>query len=77
MKAIGRIGLIGPIAIALLALTANGEPILIGSKKFTESYVLAEIAKHAIAKTAVPGMTVLTRLFIPRLASESRAESSS
>jgi osmoprotectant transport system permease protein len=41
--------LIGPIAAALviLASSALGEPILIGSKKFTESYVLAEIAKRS------------------------------
>lgn len=40
---------IGPIAAALviLASSALGEPILIGSKKFTESYVLAEIAKRS------------------------------
>jgi len=40
---------IGPIAVALafLASSALAEPILIGSKKFTESYVLAEIAKRS------------------------------
>jgi osmoprotectant transport system permease protein len=40
---------IGPIAVALafLANSALAEPILIGSKKFTESYVLAEIAKRS------------------------------
>ena len=40
---------IGPIALALglLASSAFAEPILIGSKKFTESYVLAEIAKRS------------------------------
>lgn len=40
---------IGPIAaaLAILASSALAEPILIGSKKFTESYVLAEIAKRS------------------------------
>lgn len=40
---------IGPIAVALaiVASSALAEPILIGSKKFTESYVLAEIAKRS------------------------------
>src|SRR4051812_40747626 len=40
---------IGPIvlALALLASSCFAEPILIGSKKFTESYVLAEIAKRS------------------------------
>jgi osmoprotectant transport system permease protein len=40
---------IGPIAVALaiFASFAHAEPILIGSKKFTESYVLAEIAKRS------------------------------
>lgn len=49
-----RIGLIGPIVIGLLAASAKAEPILIGSKKFTESYVLAEIAKRVVEKTGVP-----------------------
>jgi osmoprotectant transport system permease protein len=40
---------IGPIvvALAILANSALADPILIGSKKFTESYVLAEIAKRS------------------------------
>jgi Periplasmic glycine betaine/choline-binding (lipo)protein of an ABC-type transport system (osmoprotectant binding protein) len=54
MRPIGRIALMGAVALALLAQAANAEPVLIGSKKFTESYVLAEIAKHALAKTGVP-----------------------
>ena len=33
------------LLIALFATAAFAEPVLIGSKKFTESYVLAEIAK--------------------------------
>jgi osmoprotectant transport system permease protein len=35
------------VALAILASSALAEPILIGSKKFTESYVLAEIAKRS------------------------------
>jgi osmoprotectant transport system permease protein len=38
----------------LLAPSARAEPILIGSKKFTESYVLAEIAKRVLGKTGTP-----------------------
>jgi len=34
-----------------LARSLSAEPIIVGSKKFTESYVLAEIAKRALAKT--------------------------
>lgn len=45
------IGLIGPIALAFAS--AHAEPVLIGSKKFTESYVLAEIAKKTLARTGV------------------------
>src|SRR5438874_4479155 len=45
MRVIGQIGLVG--LIGLLTRAANAEPILIGSKKFTESYVLAEIAKRS------------------------------
>ncbi|MFL6590107.1 MAG: glycine betaine ABC transporter substrate-binding protein [Chthoniobacterales bacterium] len=51
IRHIGPIGLIA--AAALLPGVAFAEPILIGSKKFTESYVLAEIAKRAIANTGV------------------------
>ena len=45
MRVIDHIGLVG--LIGLLTHAANAEPILIGSKKFTESYVLAEIAKRS------------------------------
>lgn len=48
MRPISHIGLIGPVVVGLLSHIANAEPILIGSKKFTESYVLAEIAKRAM-----------------------------
>jgi osmoprotectant transport system permease protein len=51
MRPISHIGLIGPIALAFA--TAHAEPVLIGSKKFTESYVLAEIAKKTLARTGV------------------------
>jgi len=36
------------LLIAVFAASAFAEPILIGSKKFTESYVLAEIAKRSL-----------------------------
>src|SRR6476619_4731618 len=52
MRHIGRIGLIFA-AILLHRPAASADPVLIGSKKFTESYVLAEIAKHVIGKTGV------------------------
>ena len=38
--------------IFLSPLLLRAEPILIGSKKFTESYVLAEIAKHSLGAAA-------------------------
>src|ERR1700676_1451938 len=43
-------------ALALLsfAFSASADPIIIGSKKFTESYVLAEIAKRAIEDAGIP-----------------------
>src|SRR3954471_1568759 len=44
MRPIGRIA----ATLVILASSALGEPILIGSKKFTESYVLAEIAKRSL-----------------------------
>lgn len=51
MRHIGPIGLI--CCASLLSPIARAEPVLIGSKKFTESYVLAEIAKKALARTGV------------------------
>ncbi|MEP6937554.1 MAG: glycine betaine ABC transporter substrate-binding protein [Chthoniobacterales bacterium] len=39
--------------ILLLSSSAFGGPIIIGSKKFTESYVLAEIAKRSLGKAGV------------------------
>ena len=46
------IGLIA-VAVAIFATSAFAEPILIGSKKFTESYVLAEIAKRSLEKAGL------------------------
>lgn len=40
--------------IFLFSGSVGAAPIIIGSKKFTESYVLAEIAKHAIEDAGVP-----------------------
>ena len=34
--------------------TANGNPVIIGSKKFTESYVLGEIAKRTLTDAGIP-----------------------
>src|SRR5947208_24297 len=34
--------------------TANGNPVIIGSKKFTESYVLGEIAKRTLMDPGIP-----------------------
>lgn len=43
-------------AIALLVLSplvASADPVVIGSKKFTESYVLGEIAKHMLSDAGI------------------------
>src|SRR5882724_6161215 len=34
--------------------TANGNPVIIGSKKFTESYVLGEIARRTLTDAGIP-----------------------
>jgi osmoprotectant transport system substrate-binding protein/osmoprotectant transport system permease protein len=39
--------------IVLVASSAFAEPVIVGSKKFTESYVLAEIARRAIEDAGV------------------------
>ena len=54
MRHISRIGLIGLILTGSLADPVNAEPVLVGSKKFTESYVLAEILKRALENGGVP-----------------------
>src|ERR1700736_4210230 len=43
----------GVLAVLVFAtvLTTNAEPVVIGSKKFTESYVLGEIAKRVLNDT--------------------------
>jgi osmoprotectant transport system permease protein len=42
-------------ALAFISVAQAGDrPVLIGSKKFTESYVLAEIAKRALSEAGVP-----------------------
>src|SRR6202051_1799115 len=38
----------------LLANFASADPIVIGSKKFTESYVLGEIAKRTLIDSGIP-----------------------
>jgi len=47
------LGLLATLCV-LRASTSLGEPILVGSKKFTESYVLAEIAKRAAVEAGIP-----------------------
>src|SRR4051812_27866472 len=47
------LGLLATLWIAQSSVCA-AEPILIGSKKFTESYVLAEIAKRALQNAGLP-----------------------
>ena len=46
------LGLLAMLCV-LWASTSLAEPILVGSKKFTESYVLAEIAKHALETAGI------------------------
>lgn len=44
-----------PIFVLLICVaTAAAEPVNVGSKKFTESYVLGEIAKRAVNEVGVP-----------------------
>ena len=54
-RAVCKLPLLGLIATlcVLQASTSRAEPILVGSKKFTESYVLAEIAKRALAEAGI------------------------
>ncbi len=53
-----RAGLIGrslPLLILFASIcAANGNPVVIGSKKFTESYVLGEIAKRMLTDAGIP-----------------------
>ncbi len=42
------------VLVLVLAPTAFAAPLLIGSKKFTESYVLAEIAKRSLETRHIP-----------------------
>ncbi len=46
------LGLLAALCV-LRASTSAAEPILVGSKKFTESYVLAEIAKRAFEDAGI------------------------
>src|SRR5688572_21509043 len=47
------LGLLAALCV-LHASSSSAEPILIGSKKFTESYVLAEIAQRTLENGGVP-----------------------
>jgi osmoprotectant transport system permease protein len=42
-----------PAFLILFSVSANAEPIIVGSKKFTESYVLGEIAKRSLENAGV------------------------
>ncbi len=42
------------VVISIFSSAANAEPVVVGSKKFTESYVLGEIAKRALENADVP-----------------------
>jgi osmoprotectant transport system permease protein len=42
------------VVILLSATFAAANPIVVGSKKFTESYVLAEVAKRTLVKSGIP-----------------------
>lgn len=57
MRRPSRSGIVAALAsLAFLVPGANGagSPVVIGSKKFTESYVLAEIARGAMAARGIP-----------------------
>src|SRR5438128_11873975 len=41
-------------AFLITSSSASGQPVVIGSKKFTESYVLGEIAKRALTNAGIP-----------------------
>jgi osmoprotectant transport system permease protein len=47
------LGLLATLCV-LQASSSVADPLLVGSKKFTESYVLAEIAKRAMEKAGIP-----------------------
>ena len=42
------------LSVVLLGATAVAQPVQVGSKKFTESYVLGEIAKRALEQDGTP-----------------------
>jgi osmoprotectant transport system permease protein len=48
-----RCSLLAVASFLLSATLASGHPIIIGSKKFTESYVLAEIAKQSLERAGI------------------------
>lgn len=50
----GFVSLIATLCLVRALSCFAEEPIIIGSKKFTESYVLAEIAKHALEIAHIP-----------------------
>jgi len=48
-----RRSLMASLLLLATAISASADPIIIGSKKFTESYVLAEIAKRSLENAGI------------------------
>jgi len=48
-----RRSLLAVASFLLSATLASADPVIIGSKKFTESYVLAEIAKQSLERAGI------------------------
>jgi len=48
------LGLLATLSLVNASPCSGAKPILVGSKKFTESYVLAEIAKRALEDAGIP-----------------------
>ena len=46
--------LLSSLIVVAAVFSASASPVIIGSKKFTESYVLAEIAKRALTDAGIP-----------------------
>jgi osmoprotectant transport system permease protein len=43
-----------PVFFLIFSASVFAQPVVIGSKKFTESYVIGEIAKHALKDAGIP-----------------------
>src|SRR5215216_3333878 len=49
-----RRGTLPFLILFVTVFSANAQPVVIGSKKFTESYVLGEIAKRTLNDAGIP-----------------------